>query len=326
MSNRNKVLVVSSKDDLHADYIIDKCNSYGKGRSIIRLNTEDFLSNCKVSFNGERFKIKIKDSEKEFFDSEIFSVWIRRPKPIKASGIDDTGVLGFMIDQGESFLNGLYYCLSEESLWINPLNSLQRAKYKIPQLILARKVGFNVPNTLITNRSDLAKNFFEEQQEICTKSLNRPNYYFKDEFRKFYTQKVDKETFYKNINSIKVCPTFFEQYIEKAFDIRVVIVGDKVFAFKIDSQSDPDSKIDFRGADATKIEHSPYKLPRDIEEKIMAFIKASNLVYSSMDLVLSKENKYYFIENNCNGQWLWLEYLTGVNISDSLIQLLFGNM
>lgn len=322
---RSKVLIISSKDDLHVDYVIDKCNALGKGNSIIRLNTEDFISNCKVSFNGEIFHIKIIDSEKEFFDSEILSVWIRRPKSIKIDWTADAGVSDFIVDQAEEFLNGLYYCLSDQIKWINPLSSLQKSKHKIPQLKLAKKVGFNVPKVLITNYPEEVIPFFEETGSICTKSLNRPNYYLNNEFRKFYTKKIDRESFYQHIKSVEICPTFFEQYIEKAFDIRVVIIGQKLFAFQIDSQSNPDSRIDFRGADATKIKHSPHKLPCDIEEKVLSFVKASNLVYSSMDLVLSKENEYYFIENNCNGQWLWLEYLTGVNISDALIDLLFNN-
>ena len=44
-----------------------------------------------------------------------------------------------------------------------------------------------------------------------------------------------------------------------------------------------------------------------------------NLYFSSIDLILSADNEYYFIENNCNGQWLWLENVTGKNMSDEFI-------
>ena len=48
-------------------------------------------------------------------------------------------------------------------------------------------------------------------------------------------------------------------------------------------------------------------------------MKMQNLYFSSIDLILSADNEYYFIENNCNGQWLWLENVTGKNMSDEFI-------
>ena len=40
-------------------------------------------------------------------------------------------------------------------------------------------------------------------------------------------------------------------------------------------------------------------------------------LFLSMDI--NKNGKYYFLENNPNGQWLWLELITGVSISDYFI-------
>ena len=37
------------------------------------------------------------------------------------------------------------------------------------------------------------------------------------------------EDFYENKNSLTVCPTFFEEYIDKEYDIRVVVIGKKYF-------------------------------------------------------------------------------------------------
>jgi hypothetical protein len=32
---------------------------------------------------------------------------------------------------------------------------------------------------------------------------------------------------------------------------------------------------------------------------------------------------YVFLENNSNGQWLWLEFQTGVSLTEAMIKLLF---
>ena len=39
---KNKIIVLTSKDDPHADIIIDKFNNWGLGDKIIRLNTIEF--------------------------------------------------------------------------------------------------------------------------------------------------------------------------------------------------------------------------------------------------------------------------------------------
>ena len=53
------------------------------------------------------------------------------------------------------------------------------------------------------------------------------------------------------------------------------------------------------------------------------FVRSSGLLYSAMDLVLDKNGRYYFIENNCNGQWLWLDGLAGTDLVGDMIGLLY---
>lgn len=37
-----------------------------------------------------------------------------------------------------------------------------------------------------------------------------------------------------------------------------------------------------------------------------------------------EDGRYIFLELNPNGQWAWIEELTGLPISDTLIDLMFG--
>ena len=82
----NKCLIITSKEDPHTDYIIDIINTNGFGERVIRLNTEDFVENCTVHFNGRIASIYLKDSNKEIFSNDLYSVWYRRPKKIKYNG------------------------------------------------------------------------------------------------------------------------------------------------------------------------------------------------------------------------------------------------
>ena len=49
------------------------------------------------------------------------------------------------------------------------------------------------------------------------------------------------------------------------------------------------------------------------------------LSYGAVDLVLTPEGRYVFLEINPNGQYLWVEDATGLPISDALCDLLMGS-
>jgi hypothetical protein len=72
------------------------------------------------------------------------------------------------------------------------------------------------------------------------------------------------------------------------------------------------------------LEHRLHKLPVEVSRKILAFVRRQGLVFSALDFVLSAESEYCFLENNPNGQWLWLEMETGFDLSEKLIGLLLG--
>ena len=316
-----KILFITSKEDEHSDYIIRKISERNYKSDIIRINTEDFASNIIASFNGSNFNVKILDSKRTFCSDEIISVWYRRPLPIKTSYSEDHDVNKFIDSQWKIFLEALYSCTKDNALWVNPLESQIYAKNKIYQLKIAKECGLKIPEVLVTNDKEETKQFFKNHNIICNKSLTVPRYTMNNQQFSYMTKIVDKKIFEENMNSITICPTLFEQYIEKDSDIRVVVFGNEIYAFEILSQTQELSKIDYRGLSPELLKHRQIFLPDNIKNKILNFMKKQNLFFSSMDLVKIKE-EYYFIENNNNGQWLWLEYLTGVDLSTRFIELL----
>lgn len=316
---KNKILVITSREDFHSDYIINIFNNDGLSDNIIRINTEDFNTNTYINFSNNRFKVSVIDSGRTFTNEEIISVWFRRPKTISIKA-EDKGVENFIYQQSNAVLRGLYFCLHDSALWINPLPSIHRAKNKLQQLHLATQLGFYVPDTLVTNKYEDALVFFEKHGLVCNKSLDEPNYYINGQLFPYLTRLINSKSELEKCGvGISNCFTLFQEYIEKIYDIRVVVIGESVLAFEIYSQEDDLSKIDFRGKSPLNLEHKPHDLPKSIIDKILKFVKEQGLVYSALDLVYSRDGKYYFIENNCNGQWLWLELLTKVKISDILI-------
>lgn len=323
----HKCLVITSRDDAHCDYVIDKFNEKRLGDRIVRLNTEDFLTNVSICFSNKLFRINILDSQREFSSQDVKSVWFRRPKQIKTDIYNDEGVETFVGQQANATLRGIYFCLHDSALWINSLPAMHRARIKLQQIFLANELGFNVPKTLVTNNPDEALSFFDTHQIVCNKSLDEPNYIIKNQLYPYLTKLIQsRREIEECVEAISDCPTLFQQYINKEFDVRVVVVGANIFSFEIHSQEDELSRVDFRGKSPNLLEHKAHNLPSELSSRLLLYMKRQGLVYSAFDLVYSKEGKYYFIENNCNGQWLWLELLTGAEISENLIHLmLFPN-
>jgi glutathione synthase/RimK-type ligase-like ATP-grasp enzyme len=46
------------------------------------------------------------------------------------------------------------------------------------------------------------------------------------------------------------------------------------------------------------------------------------LVYGAIDLILTPEGEYVFVEVNPNGQYWWIERLTGLPITKRIVRLL----
>lgn len=48
------------------------------------------------------------------------------------------------------------------------------------------------------------------------------------------------------------------------------------------------------------------------------------LCYGAIDMVVTPDERYVFIEINPNGQYLWVEQATGLPISDAICDLLIN--
>jgi glutathione synthase/RimK-type ligase-like ATP-grasp enzyme len=88
-----------------------------------------------------------------------------------------------------------------------------------------------------------------------------------------------------NKADIAFAPTFLQEYIEKSIELRVTVIGTKIFTAAIHSQANPASVHDFRCGNAEQILHEPYHLPPDIEEKLLKFNDTYQLRFSTFDII-----------------------------------------
>ena len=109
-------------------------------------------------------------------------------------------------------------------------------------------------------------------------------------------------------------------YFKKTYyEIRVTVIDKKVFASSVYSQSNENTKNDWR---KEKLEFSKVEIPKEISNKCITLLQELNIKFGAIDLIKTPEDEYVFLEINPNGQWAWIESQTGQEMSDEIIKFL----
>lgn len=101
--------------------------------------------------------------------------------------------------------------------------------------------------------------------------------------------------------------SFFQEYVNKKFEIRSFYFYGEVYSMAIFSQNDPDTQHDFRNFNPSNPNRNvPFHLPIDISKKIDAMMRQLKLNTGSIDFIYSNNNQFVFLEVNPSGQFDWL--------------------
>ena len=214
-----------------------------------------------------------------------------------------------------------------QTFWFGDPEAIRVANRKPYQLMLAKELGFSIPQTLVTNSPDAAKQFAESlDSDIAIKPMWAAGIVMEEEGVErgvsIYTKRLSKAEFLGNLPSVKNCPLILQSYVEKDFELRITVVGEKVFACAIRSQASEKTKEDWRRYDLPNTPHSEFELPSEVRQKCIDLVKRLGLSFGCIDMIVTPKGEYIFLEINPNGQWLWIEHLTGMPISQAIADLL----
>jgi glutathione synthase/RimK-type ligase-like ATP-grasp enzyme len=302
------VLVVGAADDIHVTTVADALRARDAHVTVLDANALDTrLSYCP---NEEPAILQIAGSHHAFT-----AVWWRR-KPTKRQ-LDDPA---FADREWVHALEPLTELLAG-ARWVNPRRAELTFRYKPTQLQLAHRCGFRVPRTLVTNDPHEVRAFVASCGGTAIyKCLSW--YIVGDRF--LFTNVIHQNDLDAYEESIALAPGIYQPLIKKSYELRVTIVGDAVFAARIDSQDGDDTRIDWR-RNIPSLSHSAVRLPADVHEMLLRFHAESGLVAGAYDLIVTPEGEHVFLEVNPAGQWLWIEHETGLPISESMASALLGD-
>lgn len=187
---------------------------------------------------------------------------------------------------------------------------------KVYILSIASKIGLKVPNSIVTNSRVELLNFVKNYTyTICKPILNaftyKPNQ--GNDIYYFYNSKVEYAQ-YCHSNSFAF-PLLVQEYVNKLFEIRAFVIENQIYSYAIFSQLDPQTESDFRNYNYSSINRIvPYKLPDDICNKIFKLFEYFGYNTGSIDIIMSNNNEYIFLETNPVGQFGMFSELCNTNL------------
>jgi glutathione synthase/RimK-type ligase-like ATP-grasp enzyme len=318
------ILIVTNRQDQTADYLIVELKK--RGADFIRFNTEDYPRLVKISWgignNGVNGQFEFTKSIVKF--EEITSIWFRRPvSPIPDSNIMDSEERAFVVDESRAAIEGIWRTLN--CFWVSHPDALRRAEDKLLQLKLAHEIGFNIYPTLLTNAPQSVLEFYQSQSnDIIYKPLRHGRLERKERTGLIFTNRVKPEHIL-SIQRVNLSPSLFQRYVHKQVELRVTVIGEKVFTVEIHSQENVATVDDWRKVGSEKLLHELHELPTEIEMKCKLLVRKLDLEFGAIDMILTPEGKYVFLEINPNGQWAWIQQLCPAiplreNLADLLIK------
>lgn len=191
-------------------------------------------------------------------------------------------------------------------IWVNGRAAQLAMRSKALQLELARRLGLEIPETLITNDPAAARRFLARDGDFVVKGISPMHWDEAGQAISLPTTRIEAAQLDEDI-AVRSCPMIYQRYVEKAHELRVVVCGRRALWVKIDSQAPGRYKADWRQGFADQLRLEPVAPPPGLEAKLMAFCREAGLLHASFDLAVTPDGGPVFFEVNEQGQSLWIE-------------------
>lgn len=241
--------------------------------------------------------------------THVRSAWFRRPKPPAPKNCLEED-RGFVAQQWTLFQKNIFDLGDGliDALWVNRPHAALAAESKLLQLQHARSVGLMFPDMVVTNRAEDVAQLIRRWGRVVYKSFYPHTWHNAslDTYHSVGVVLLDANSELPQA-SIAMCPGIFQRYIDKKAEMRVTVIGSRMYAIKI-LKRDGGAFLDWRNSamdDVTIMQ--PCQLDGTLEQKIRGLMQRLGIVFGCIDLVIDHDDNVFFLEVNQAGQFLFVE-------------------
>ena len=185
-------------------------------------------------------------------------------------------------------------------------------------LFAARSVGLEIPRTVITNNPDEVRAFIAAAPaQVIYKASSPPRNFAPD--KALFTGLITDETL-ANLDLIRITPGIFQERIDKSYELRITVIGARIFAVKSIPRRLP--KPNSIGAMLNTMSLMNLSPCRAKSQRRSTPSWNLGLVYGAFDFIVTPDGRYVFLEVNPGGAYMWVEAATGLPITSALADAL----
>jgi glutathione synthase/RimK-type ligase-like ATP-grasp enzyme len=299
-----RLLILSHVGDVHSAAVAAALGNYGVDVEIYCFDQFPISSTITYDLKtaGPVLRGPQADSRLDVFDT----VWNRRGwDPVFPPELDDCD-RELVAPMCRRFADEMRLSPPTGQLWVNSRETQLKMRSKAVQLRLARETGFGIPRTIISNDIGAIREFLSRPGDYIVKSP-APMSWTEDEAVIFLpTTRIGLADIIDEV-SVRSCPMIYQERIEKSYELRVVVCGERILWVKLHSQEGGRYRDDWRHGVVTEMKVEPVAAPNGLEAKVAQFCRRAGLLHASFDLAVTPDGSAVFFEVNEQGQTLWIE-------------------
>lgn len=313
------VLVVTREMDPAADLVVDAL--VRRQVPVMRFDMGDFPQGMTLTAEHTTgpWSGLLADDLRSVRLEGVRAVYYRRPRLPSITEAITEPHHSWAAEQALAGLLGTLYALPV--LWVNRPEVDKIASHKPVQLPVAAACGLATPRSLITNRPEDARQFAAavDGPVICKPLMGGPLHYDDGRRQGVPTHLIDPATL---DDTVAMTAHLFQEWIQKAYEVRLTVVGRELFAAEIHAGSEA-SRVDWR-SDYDALSYKPCTVPGPVRDGVLAWLDHFGLNYGAFDFAVTPEGEWVMFECNPSGEWHFIETRTGLPIAAALAELLAG--
>ncbi|MFV8751038.1 MvdC/MvdD family ATP grasp protein [Nannocystaceae bacterium ST9] len=282
-----------------------------RGAEVLRFDTDRFPTEARVAFaqtaQGEVLQFRSEGQDLRIEPDD--AIWYRRANWAGKLPKDmDPQLRSGCVGESKALLLGMI--AAAPCFVLDPPDLVRQRGHKPAQQRLARACGLDTPRTLMTNDPEQAREFIASCPggAIAKMLAAFPVIDAQGEEQVVFTTALT-ERHLAELEGLRFSPMVFQEKVRKALELRITVIGSRMFAAAVDSQSTAGAEIDWRERGVTLLRSwMPYTLPAEVERALERYMSAIGMQYSAIDIIVEPDGRHVFLEANPAGECWWLEY------------------